>query len=117
MKQLLTRLTLAVGLAAPVLLAQADDQVARGAYLARAADCMACHTAPGGAPYAGGLPIVSPFGTIYGTNITPSKEHGIGLYSDDEFFAALDLIIGVGKQHRRSKADRQGQAAQKKLHA
>jgi mono/diheme cytochrome c family protein len=50
---------------------------------------MACHTAPGGAPYAGGLPIVSPFGTIYGTNITPSKEHGIGLYSDDEFFAAL----------------------------
>jgi mono/diheme cytochrome c family protein len=50
---------------------------------------MACHTAPGGAPYAGGLPIVSPFGTIYGTNITPSKDHGIGLYSDDEFFAAL----------------------------
>ena len=89
MKQLLSRLALAVGLAAPVLLAHADDQVKRGEYLARAADCMACHTAPGGAPYAGGLPIVSPFGTIYGTNITPSKEHGIGLYSDDEFFAAL----------------------------
>jgi len=89
MKHLLTRLTLAVGLAAPVLFAHADDQVKRGEYLARAADCMACHTAPGGAPFAGGLPIVSPFGTIYGTNITPSKEHGIGLYSDDEFFAAL----------------------------
>ena len=89
MKLFLTRLTLAVGLAAPVLFAHADDQVKRGEYLARAADCMACHTASGGAPFAGGLPIVSPFGTIYGTNITPSKEHGIGLYNDDEFFAAL----------------------------
>ena len=89
MKLLLTRLTLAVGLTAPLLFAHADDQVKRGEYLARAADCVACHTAPGGAPYAGGLPIVSPFGTIYGTNITPSKEPGIGLYNDDEFFAAL----------------------------
>lgn len=42
---------------------------------------MACHTAEGGAPFAGGLPIQSPFGTIYGTNITPDKEHGIGAYS------------------------------------
>ncbi|WP_016773948.1 c-type cytochrome, partial [Pseudomonas sp. R62] len=89
MKRLLTRLTFAVGLAAPLLAVHADEQVKRGEYLARAADCMACHTAPGGAPYAGGLPILSPFGTIYGTNITPSKEHGIGLYNDDEFFAAL----------------------------
>ena len=63
MKQLLFRLALAVGLAAPVVLAHADDQVKRGEYLARAADCMACHTAPGGAPFAGGLPIISPFGT------------------------------------------------------
>lgn len=89
MKHLFLRLSLALGLAAPLLSAHADGQVERGAYLARAADCMACHTKPGGAPYAGGLPIVSPFGTIYGTNITPSKEHGIGLYSDEEFFAAL----------------------------
>ncbi|HCP54256.1 MAG: cytochrome C oxidase Cbb3 [Pseudomonadaceae bacterium] len=89
MKHLLTRITLAVGLAAPLLQAQADDQVERGEYLTRAADCMACHTAPGGAPFAGGLAIESPFGIIYGTNITQSKEHGIGLYTDDEFFAAL----------------------------
>ncbi|WP_339485429.1 c-type cytochrome [Pseudomonas sp. EL_65y_Pfl2_R95] len=89
MKYLLSCMTLALGMAAPVLQAHAEDQAQRGAYLARAADCMACHTQPGGAPYAGGLPIVSPFGTIYGTNITPSKEHGIGLYSDEEFFAAL----------------------------
>ena len=85
---------MAVGLAVAFMASQqvqaADaQQVKQGEYLARAADCMACHTAPGGAPYAGGLPIVSPFGTIYGTNITPDKEHGIGEYSDDEFFAAL----------------------------
>lgn len=89
MKYLLSCVTLAAGLVVPMLQAHADGQVERGAYLASAADCMACHTKPGGAPYAGGLPIVSPFGTIYGTNITPSKAHGIGLYNDDEFFAAL----------------------------
>ncbi|MFJ2364761.1 c-type cytochrome [Pseudomonas sp. NPDC087697] len=94
MKRLLSSLGAAVGLAVSLMAiqqAQAADQqqIKRGEYLARAADCMACHTAPGGAPYAGGLPIVSPFGTIYGTNITPDKDHGIGLYSDDEFFAAL----------------------------
>ncbi|PWK45997.1 cytochrome c [Pseudomonas sp. OV226] len=91
MKSLVSRLALAASVAVPTLLAQAADsqQIERGAYLARAADCMACHTAPGGAPFAGGLPILSPFGTIYGTNITPDKEHGIGLYSDDAFFAAL----------------------------
>jgi mono/diheme cytochrome c family protein len=46
------------------------DVVARGKYLAEAADCAACHTAPGGAPFAGGLPMQSGFGTIYATNIT-----------------------------------------------
>ncbi|QXI32393.1 cytochrome c [Pseudomonas promysalinigenes] len=66
-----------------------DAQVKRGEYLARAADCMACHTAEGGAPFAGGLPIHSPFGTIYGTNITSDKQYGIGSYTPDEFFAAV----------------------------
>ncbi|WPO97646.1 cytochrome c [Pseudomonas sp. HR96] len=94
MKPLLSRLALAVALCGPLLCASAADsapseQVKRGEYLARAADCMACHTAVGGAPYAGGLPIVSPFGTIYGTNITPDKDYGIGQYSDDEFYAAV----------------------------
>ncbi len=50
---------------------------------------MACHTAEGGAPFAGGLPIHSPFGTIYGSNITPDRDFGIGNYSADDFFAAL----------------------------
>ncbi|GHB34118.1 cytochrome c [Salinicola rhizosphaerae] len=66
-----------------------DDTVQRGAYLARAGDCVACHTAPGGKPFAGGLPIESPFGTIYSTNITPDKKAGIGNYSEAEFAAAL----------------------------
>ncbi|WP_110707510.1 cytochrome c [Salinicola sp. CR57] len=66
-----------------------DAQIERGAYLARAGDCVACHTAPGGTPFAGGLAIDSPFGTIYSTNITPDKDHGIGNYSRDQFAAAV----------------------------
>ena len=83
-------LALALGLAVSLAAQASDDaQVKRGQYLARAADCMACHTAEGGAPFAGGLPIHSPFGTIYGSNITPDKQYGIGNYSADEFFAAV----------------------------
>lgn len=59
--------------------------VARGAYLARAGDCVACHTAKNGAPFAGGLPIGSPLGTIYSTNITPDRRTGIGTWSFDDF--------------------------------
>jgi mono/diheme cytochrome c family protein len=65
------------------------DLVARGEYLARAADCMVCHSARGGAAYAGGLAFNLPFGTLYSTNITPDKETGIGNYSDAQFLAAL----------------------------
>jgi len=52
----------------------ADDVqlIRRGEYLSRAADCGACHTAPGGKPFAGGIAISSPVGTIYSSNITPS---------------------------------------------
>ena len=63
--------------------------VERGEYLARAADCMACHTAPGGKEFAGGLGINLPFGTLYSTNITPDPETGIGKYSDQDFLNAL----------------------------
>ena len=65
------------------------QQVERGRYLARAADCAACHTAPQGAPFAGGVALASPFGTFYGTNITPDREHGIGKWSADDFYKAL----------------------------
>ena len=67
--------------------------VTHGEYLARAADCEVCHTAPGGAAYAGGLAIPLPFGTIYTTNITPDKATGIGDYSDADFLNAVQRGI------------------------
>jgi mono/diheme cytochrome c family protein len=72
----------------PAKLAQAS-LVERGAYLARAADCMVCHTTQGGKEYTGGLGFKLPFGTLYSTNITPDKETGIGNYSDQDFLNAL----------------------------
>jgi mono/diheme cytochrome c family protein len=72
----------------PAALAQASA-VERGAYLARAADCMVCHTTQGAKEYAGGLGFKLPFGTLYSTNITPDKETGIGNYSDQDFLNAL----------------------------
>ena len=72
----------------PADLARADV-VKRGEYLARAADCMVCHTAPDGTEYAGGLAFPTPFGTLYSTNITPDKETGIGNYTDQDFLNAV----------------------------
>ena len=65
--------------------------VERGAYLARAGDCTACHTAPapGSAPFAGGYAVPSPMGDIVSTNITPSKTHGIGNYTLEDFARAV----------------------------
>lgn len=60
-----------------------------GKYLATAGDCIACHTRPDGAPFEGGLPIETPFGTLYSPNITPSREQGIGDFSDEDFLHAL----------------------------
>jgi mono/diheme cytochrome c family protein len=65
------------------------SMVERGAYLTRAADCVACHTSGGGKEYAGGLAIRLPFGTLYSTNITPDKETGVGNYSDQDFLDAV----------------------------
>ena len=76
----------------PASLAKAS-LVERGAYLARAADCMACHTKPGGKDFAGGLAFKLPFGTLYSTNITPDKETGIGNYSDADFLSAMQRGI------------------------
>jgi mono/diheme cytochrome c family protein len=72
----------------PASLANAS-LVEHGAYLARAADCMVCHTTQGGKEYAGGLGFKLPFGTLYSTNITPDKETGIGNYSDQDFLGAV----------------------------
>jgi len=66
------------------------EQIKRGAYLATAADCAACHTVPKtGKPFAGGYGIDSPLGTIYSSNITPSKNGGIGSYTEAQFERAL----------------------------
>ena len=69
--------------------ATSSDPVARGRYLATAGDCVACHSAPGGVSMAGGLALASPLGPIYSTNITPSKTHGIGNYTLEQFSNAL----------------------------
>lgn len=61
----------------------------RGAYLARAGNCMTCHTERGGAAYAGGRAIDTPFGTVYAGNITPDRETGIGDWTSGDFWRAL----------------------------
>jgi len=69
---------------------RADDTIERGRYLSVAADCVACHTSPKqGKPYAGGYAIASPLGEIWASNITPSKSHGIGTYSEADFAKAV----------------------------
>ncbi len=73
---------------APAQLAQAS-LIERGEYLAHAADCVVCHTATGGKPFAGGLAFKLPFGALYSTNITPDKDTGIGNYSDQDFLNAM----------------------------
>lgn len=65
------------------------EQIKRGEYLARAGDCVACHTKAGGQPFAGGLSMATPIGNIYSTNITPDKKTGIGDYSYDDFQKAV----------------------------
>lgn len=69
--------------------ASMTSKIERGEYLAKAADCVACHTAPGGKPFAGGFRFSLPFGAIYGTNITADKVTGIGNWTDDQFVAAV----------------------------
>jgi cytochrome c553 len=64
-------------------------QVERGAYLARAGHCAGCHTARGGAPYAGGRGIDTPFGTVYASNLTPDALTGLGLWTPADFRRAL----------------------------
>ena len=77
----------------------ADDPVARGAYLVHAGGCISCHTRPGGAPFAGGRALNTPFGTFYSPNITPDRETGIGGWSDADFGRALREGIGPDGRH------------------
>lgn len=71
----------------------ATSLVERGKYVATAADCGSCHTAPGGKPFAGGDVLKTPFGNFYGPNITQDKDHGIGTWTEQDFARALRLGV------------------------
>ncbi|MCB8878761.1 molybdopterin-dependent oxidoreductase [Acidisoma cellulosilytica] len=73
--------------------------IARGKMLAALGDCAVCHTAEGGQPMAGGLPLETPFGTIFSTNLTPDVQTGIGTWSFDAFKRAMRQGIGQDGQH------------------
>ena len=74
---------------APEPFSPTQAQIERGAYLARAGNCIACHTARGGVAYAGGLGVRTPFGTVYSTNLTPDAKTGIGTWTSAHFWRAL----------------------------
>jgi mono/diheme cytochrome c family protein len=78
---------------------QAASLVERGRYLAAAGDCAACHTRPDGKPFAGGLPIETPFGTLVSANITPDRRAGIGAWSDEDFVRSMQEGLAPGGEH------------------
>ncbi len=80
---------LLAGLALAATAHAQGNPTARGEYVARAADCVACHSVPGGRAFAGGLQMGTPVGTITATNITPDIETGIGTYTLQEFDRAV----------------------------
>ncbi|KTC18490.1 alcohol dehydrogenase [Pseudomonas marginalis ICMP 9505] len=70
--------------------------ISRGEYVARLSDCVACHSLPGKAPFAGGLEMATPLGAIHATNITPDRSHGIGAYSLGDFDRAVRHGVAPG---------------------
>lgn len=87
------RLTLAAALLASLVLVVDARANEKGEYLARAGDCVACHSVPGGRAFAGGLKMATPVGAIYATNITPDAATGIGSYTLQDFDRAMRLGI------------------------
>jgi mono/diheme cytochrome c family protein len=84
-----TTLLVICHLPAPGEAAPAPALVQQGEYLARAGDCIACHTTPGGELFAGGRAMPTPFGTLYSTNITPDSETGIGKWTAGQFYTLM----------------------------
>lgn len=83
---------LVLGLESSAAQTQADPaRVAKGEYLARAGDCVACHTAPEGKLFAGGRAMPTPFGTLYTSNITSDPETGIGKWTADQFYTTMHV--------------------------
>jgi mono/diheme cytochrome c family protein len=74
---------------APAVVNATTQYLNRGEYLARAGDCVACHTEPGGKQFAGGRAMPTPFGNLYAPNITPDDETGIGKWSSDDFYRMM----------------------------
>lgn len=85
--------------AAAAMTATTPEQIERGRYLVRAGNCIACHTQPGQAEYAGGRPIVTPFGTVFSSNLTPDAETGLGAWTADDFRRAMHF--GKSRDGRR----------------
>jgi cytochrome c5 len=75
--------------------------IKRGEYLVKAGDCIACHTntPEKGKAFAGGLPMQTPFGTIYSPNLTPDKETGIGKWTNEQFIKAMREGISPSGHH------------------
>jgi mono/diheme cytochrome c family protein len=74
---------------APNARSQDAATIANGQYLARAGDCIACHSNPGDKPFAGGRAMATPFGTLYSPNISPDATTGIGAWSADDFYKMM----------------------------
>jgi mono/diheme cytochrome c family protein len=80
----------------------AQSLIARGEYLVRAANCISCHTAPGGRPFAGGRAFRTPYaflGRLYSSNITSDHEGGIGAWSEAEFIRAMRYGVAPGGRY------------------
>src|SRR6516225_9839835 len=75
---------------------QAFEKIERGRYLAVLGDCVSCHTAPGGAPFAGGAALETPLGALLGPNITPDVSTGVGAWSEEDFWRAMHEGISRG---------------------
>jgi mono/diheme cytochrome c family protein len=102
MRALLLAAFLAAALAVPGA-ARADQdnytEITRGRALVTAGDCGACHTAPGGVPFAGGLGLKTPFGTITTPNLTPDTLTGLGTWTADDFYRAMHEGRSPGGDH------------------
>jgi mono/diheme cytochrome c family protein len=86
---LLARRPAIAPIARPTPASFSGESIAHGETLAAAGHCVSCHTRPGGQPFAGGYGVNTPFGIIYGTNITPDPKTGIGLWSVEAFTRAM----------------------------
>ena len=82
-------------------LARAADvaTIARGRYLATAANCAACHSQDAESAFAGGVALKTPFGTLLTPNITPDPETGIGAWTDEQFYRAMHFGLGARGEH------------------